>query len=198
VTLRRPRVSSDDKSLICHFENGSCTIVHSIMNNMGSMGTVLKCYHSSVKMLNVTLKGEGKKTSGISSNGIDMDGGSKLQLTQCRINNNSCSGIRVSNKSSVNIDECMLKRNSMFGIEMTEHCLLSGKIADSSFVENESGDIMMDDSCKIVDYSDIQTPCFDARAGVNVASGFLHKKKFKNQKHLGFHYLQENPEEVGS
>jgi len=198
VTLQRPRVSSNDKNLIFQFENGSCNIVHSIMNNTGSMGTILKCHHSCIQMLNVTLRGEGKNNAGIFSYGIDMDDGSKLQLNKCRINSNSSSGIRLSNRSFLNIDECILKQNSKFGIEMIEQCLLSGKIADSVFVENESGDIMMDDSCKILDYSSTQLSCFDVRADSNLVSGFFHKKKQHFQSQLGFEHTPDNPERVDS
>mmetsp|Transcript_24167 Transcript_24167/g.54927 ORF Transcript_24167/g.54927 Transcript_24167/m.54927 type:complete len:676 (+) Transcript_24167:647-2674(+) len=174
VTFRRPRVSILDQSSIFLLKNGSCNIVHSIMNNAGSMGTVLKCHRSTLKMLDVTLRGEG--STRVSSCGVDIEDHSNLTLTKCRINNNSCTGLRSSYFSVVDLSECTFKRNSTFGLELQLHSVLTGKISNCHFLENRRGDITMDDSCQIVDVSNLTEPFFEVFATADAAARLRPKK----------------------
>ena len=136
ITFRRPKLASGEvpfQPMLSITGNGRVDIVHSIIDNDGSVGPVVQISGPAGRKKgtweDVVIRNGG-------SAGIDMDGGTSLDLTRCRVRGNG-DGIKAANNCAIKLVKCKFERNKGFAIRFPSPC--KGEFVKCTFEHNRKG-----------------------------------------------------------
>jgi parallel beta-helix repeat protein len=171
IMFRRPKISAGElhNDVLSVAQSCNLDIVHSILDNQGSNGSVVKISGGKCNFFDVAIKGSK------SGSGIYADNKATIFLDRCQVEGNKGAGIRCTDSSSIKIVNCHIEENSGVGLLLQVNS--KGEVIKSRFaynggiLEKESGS-----SC---------VPCSG-----NVA---LVRKPMKSIP--GFRIIRESPEE---
>ncbi len=146
VTFRRPKMTSVELPSIpmLHIsDKGRVDIVHSVLDNEGSTGSVVVASGTGRKgdWNNVTLRNGG-------CHGIQVSGeGVSITLQNSCVRGNKTSGIHCANKATFGFSEGTIRNNGAFGMEIAAGGM--GNVLKSRFMENEAGVMRRESGCNL-------------------------------------------------
>lgn len=146
VTFRRPKMTSAELPSFPMLQiggQGRVDIVHSVLDNEGSMGSVVVASGTGRKgdWNDVTIRNGG-------CHGIAIMGESvSLTLQNSRIRGNKKSGIHCADKASFGFSQGTIRNNGAFGMEIVAGA--TGNVVKSRFVDNVEGVMRRDPGCNL-------------------------------------------------
>lgn len=145
ITFRRPKMSSGllpSVPMLAMRHEGKLDIVHSIFDNEGSTGPVVAVSGTGNKgrWHDVVFRNGG-------TNGLSLDGGVQVELTDSVIKGNMKDGISAANQARFSLTNCRVEKNQGKGIRLDKGT--GAEIFDSHFLGNIEGVIQKELGCHV-------------------------------------------------
>jgi hypothetical protein len=146
VTFRRPKITSGEIPSFPMFQiegKGRVDVVHSVLDNEGSIGSVVVATGSGRKgdWNHVTIRNGG--IHGLQLSGKDVS----MTLQNSRVRGNKQCGIHCSDNASFGIVDGLIRDNGTYGMELISGGM--GNVMKSRFYSNEEGVMRRDAGCNL-------------------------------------------------
>lgn len=136
ITIRRPRISKEGRNvpeILVLESGGQLDIVHSILNNEGSLRSpaIVQGHGSKARWTSVNLRGA------MISPGLIIEDKAEVELRDCTVSDNGAPGVVCRGNSRLRMTECRVERNLGSGVCLggNSRC----EISKCRFADNTGG-----------------------------------------------------------